>query len=421
MLKFLTSFLHYKLEKNENILYNGKKKKNGGRKKVRIGIFGGSFDPVHSEHLRLAKAAIDSLLLDKLFVLPAHTPPHKQGKRISSDAARLEMCRLAFAGEEKIEVSDYELAQGGTSYTYLTCQHFKAKYPHAQLFFLVGTDMLRDFPTWKNPENILENATLAVCARNENEGWIEKESAAFEKRFSKQFAVIHYNGAPVSSTEIRVKAAAKLPIANYVGERVEKYIYSHGLYEVENADKALALQKTSRAQHSVRVAVAAAKRATSLGLDEEKVITAALFHDCAKNLDLESELLIGFTPDKAWGDIPMPVFHQFTGAYVAERAFDITDSEVLDAIRFHTSGKADMTTLGALIFLADMVEEERNYDGVDVLRALYWKEKPKSQSKENLFECLEEALKRTIEFLEEKGNTVYPLTKRAYEFYKNKE
>ena len=387
---------------------------------MRIGIFGGSFDPVHSEHLRLAKAAIDSLLLDKLFVLPAHTPPHKKGKRISSDAARLEMCRLAFAGEDKIEVSDYEIAQGGTSYTYLTCEHFKAEYPTSQLYFLVGTDMLRDFPTWKKPESILENVTLAVCARNENEGWLERERAAFEKRFSKQFVVIHYNGAPVSSTEIRVKAAAKLPLESYVGERVERYIYDNGLYEIDNADKALALQKPARAEHSVRVAVTAAKRATSLGIDEEKVITAAIFHDCAKNLDRDSELLIGFTPNKDWGDIPAPVLHQFTGAYVAEKIFQIKDAEVLDAIRFHTSGKADMTTLGALIFLADMVEEGRNYDGVDVLRELYWKETPKSQSEENLFMCLEEALRRTIEFLEEKGNTVYPLTKRAYAFYKNK-
>lgn len=387
---------------------------------VRIGLFGGSFDPVHNEHLRLCQSAIESLALDKLFVLPAHTPPHKLGKRLLGDETRLQLCRLAFAGEEKIEISDYELRQGGTSYTYLTCEHFKNEYPNAELFFLMGTDMLRDFPTWKYPERILENVTLGVCARNEDDGWLERESKAFEKIFHKPFALIRYNGAPVSSTEIRVLAGAKKPLDGFVPKQVEKFIYENGLYEIPGAEKSLALQKPARAEHSIRVAVTAAKRATSLGVSEEKAVTAALFHDCAKNLEEDSPLLQGFRLKAEWGEVPAPVLHQFTGAYVAERTFGITDEEVLDAIRFHTSGREDMTTLSALVFLADMVEEERKYDGVDILRKLFWRETPKNRSKEFLFDCLQEALRRTVEFLEEKGDTVYPLTKRAYEFYENK-
>ncbi len=388
---------------------------------MRIGIFGGSFDPVHSEHLRLARAAIESLSLDKLFVLPAHTPPHKRGKTLSGNEERLEMCRLAFAQTEKVEVSDYEIAQGGTSYTYLTCRHFKEKYPDAQLFFLVGTDMLRDFPTWKNPEDILQNATLAVCARAEKEGWIEREQAAFYERFSTHFALIHYNGAPVSSTRIRVFVGAGLPLRSMVAEEVAAYIDEKGLYRIPQAKAALALEKPMRAAHSVRVAETAAKRAATLPLDERQVITAALLHDCAKNLTAESPLLQDFRLQAEWGEVPAPVLHQFTGAYVAEREFGIEDEAVLDAIRYHTSGREDMTTLGALIFLADMVEEERVYDGVDVLRRAYWQEGEKSQSETLLFECLREALRRTVEYLEEKGERVYPLTKRAYAFYKNKE
>ena len=92
---------------------------------MKIAVFGGSFDPVHIEHIRLVQAAIDELGLDKLFVMPAHTPPHKQGKELSSNEDRLEMCRSAFRQEEKVVISDYEIAKGGTSYTYLTCQHFK--------------------------------------------------------------------------------------------------------------------------------------------------------------------------------------------------------------------------------------------------------------------------------------------------------
>ena len=129
---------------------------------MRIGIFGGSFDPVHIEHVRLAEAAVESLALDALLIMPAHTPPHKTDKALSSDGDRLEMCRLAFEGCKKTQVSDYEMRAGGTSFTYLTCRHFRRLYPEAKLYWLVGTDMLRDFPSWKNPEEILSLATLAV-------------------------------------------------------------------------------------------------------------------------------------------------------------------------------------------------------------------------------------------------------------------
>ncbi len=385
---------------------------------MRIGVFGGSFDPVHSEHLRLVRAAMDSLALDKLFVLPAHTPPHKRGKTLSSDEDRLEMCCLAFANLPNVEVSDYEIRKGGTSYTYITCRHFKELFPTAELFFLVGTDMLRDFPTWKNPENILQNATLAVCARDEKEGWVARESEIFEKRFHTKFALIHYNGAPVSSTYIRVLAGAGMPLTPYVESGVEAYIYEKGLYYVPFAKEALALQTPSRAAHSLRVAETAAKRAASLELSERKVITAALLHDCAKNIPMESHLLKDFRLRREWGEVPSPVLHQFTGAYVAENAFGVMDEEILDAIRYHTSGRSNMTTLGTLIFLADMVEEGRNYEGVEVLRELFWREMPKTYSRKQLFDCLKEALGRTIEYLEEKGEDVYPLTKRAYAYYK---
>ena len=144
---------------------------------MRIAVFGGSFDPVHTEHIRLAQAAIEELGLDKLFVMPAHAPPHKPGKVLSPDNDRLEMCRLAFADNPKVTVSDYEIAKGGTSYTYLTCRHFKEVYQGAEIFWIVGTDMLRDFPTWRYPEDILKSVTLAVCGRAKRTAGGRKNSA----------------------------------------------------------------------------------------------------------------------------------------------------------------------------------------------------------------------------------------------------
>ena len=362
----------------------------------------------------MAKSAIDTLCLDKLIIMPASTPPHKQGKRLSPAAARLHACALAFENEPKVEVSDYEIQQKGTSYTYLTCRHFKALYQSATLYFLVGTDMLRNFPTWKNPSDILQNATLAVCARAEKQGWAESENAKFFQQFKQNFVTIDYNGKAVSSTEIRVLAGAGMDLTPFMPQKVAEYIHKNKLYFIPNADKALALEDSKRREHSLRVAKVSAKRAVALGIDENKAIVSALFHDCAKSVPLSSPLLDGFCLPTEYGEVPKSVVHQFAGAYLAEHIFGITDSEVLNAIRYHTSGRANMTELEKLVFLADMVEENRNYDCVEILRSLFYEKK-------DLNECLTRALMETVLYLQKKGVSVYPLTLQAYEFYKNAE
>ncbi len=378
---------------------------------MRIGIFGGSFDPVHREHKNFVRAAVESLRLDKVFVMPAHTPPHKPDRVLSSDRDRLEMCKLAFSDLPCVEVSDYEISQGGTSYTYLTCRHFKKKYPNAELFFLVGTDMLRDFPTWKEPRSIVNDVTIAVCGRNDEEGWWEQEQREFFTRFGKKFARVEYNGADVSSTKIRVLAGAGMRLNEFLDENVESYIAQNYLYEIKNAKAALALEKENRRAHSVRVAQLAAKRALSLKISERKAITAALFHDCGKNLSPDSPYLDGFTLPREGGDVPSSVYHQYAGAYVAEKHFGVDDEDILNAIRYHTSGRANMSELEKLIFLADMLEEERSYEGVEGLRKLFWQG-------QGLDECLKQALFETLEFLKSKGADIYPLTRQAYEYYK---
>lgn len=383
---------------------------------MKIGIFGGSFDPVHIEHIHLAQAAVQELGLDTLWIMPAYAPPHKPYKRLAADEHRLQMCRLAFADVPNVEVCDFEIAQKGTSYTYLTCQHFKTLYPTAQLFWLVGTDMLRDFPTWKYPEKILSTVTLAVCARNEQCGWLEKEKKVFAERFGQSFEVLTYQGADVSSTKIRVLAAAQESAAHLVGNAVQSYIQENGLYKIENAKQALALEKPQRKAHSLRVAQVAAKKAGELHMDERQAIAAALFHDCGKNVEMHSPLLQGFTLPSEFGEVPVQVVHQFTGAYLAQTQFGITDEDILNAVRYHTSGRPNMSALEKLIFLADMVEEERSYDVVEEIRSAFWSAKGDKESA--LDACLLLALEQTAVFLQRIGQTVYPLTLDALQFYK---
>ncbi len=378
---------------------------------MRIAVFGGSFDPVHSEHVQLVKTALEELQLDKLLVMPAYAPPHKKGKVLSPDEDRLAMCRLAFAGMDRVEVSDYEIRRGGTSYTYLTCEELKREYAGSEMFWLVGTDMLRDFPTWKYPEKILSLVTLAVCGRAEKGEWVEDEQEKFFALFGKKFVYLSYNGEDISSTKLRVSLGAGMRSTEFLPDKVYEYIEKKGLYEIPFAKQALALEKPTRAAHSLRVAYLAAAGAVKYRLDERQALAAALFHDCGKNVNENSPYLEGFTPPKEWGEIPPPVLHQFTGAYIAEKNFKVEDREILDAVRYHTSARPNMSDLEKLIFLADMLEEERDYEGVETLRALFW---------QDLEACMERALLETLRFLEKKGGEIYPLTLEAYEFYKRR-
>lgn len=372
---------------------------------MRIGIFGGSFDPVHKEHVRLVKEAIKGLSLDKLIVVPAGTPPHKQGRRLAPAADRLAMCRIAFADVEKAEVSDFEIAQGGTSYTYLTCAHFARLYPGAHLFLLVGTDMFWDFFRWKNPEEILSRVRLAVCRRNEGVENIEKQQRAFFIRFARKFEVIPYNGEPVSSTEIRVRSILGMDYSALVPVGITEYIRSHGLYSLPPILQGLSLEKPNRAAHSKRVCLLATENAARFGADEGKALVASALHDVAKNLPEGDERLRGFVPPDG---VPAPVLHQYAGAYVLEHTFSVTDEDVLNAVRYHTSGRPGMSALEKLVFLSDLLEPGRSFPQIEKLRKLFY---------EDIDGCMYESLKYQVEYLRGKGTGIYPLTLQACEYY----
>ncbi len=369
-----------------------------------IGIFGGSFDPVHSQHVRYAEEAIKYLKLSKLYILPSYIAPHKRGGAHADADARFHLAEIAFAHIPEVEVSGYEISAGGTSYSYLTCRHFRELYPDEKIYFLVGADMLENFFTWRNPDELLSYCTLAACGRgNEN---AERLKEKFFNRFGQNFVAVPFTGEQVSSTKIRVDIAfekdAGLPPA------VETAVKMYGLYAYPCIPKALELEKEERREHSYRVALMAATRARSVGVSEEKALLAAALHDCAKYLAEDSPLLEGFS---CLQDVPKPVWHQYAGAYVAEHEFAITDGEILSAIRYHTSGKEDMSTLEKLIFLADMLEPSRDFPHVEELRALFW---------QNLDDCLFAALAYQVEYLKRTGKPVYALTERAYQFIKEK-
>lgn len=368
---------------------------------MKIALFGGSFDPVHSEHVRFVQAAKKELGLDKVIVLPAYLSPFKLSGAFVSGEDRMEMCKIAFRNLPYVEVSGYELLEKGTSYTYLTCRHYAEKYPEAELFFMLGADALLSFPKWKNPEEILESVTLCACGRGE----LGAEEAA--RNIGDKVVLTPHRGKEVSSTRIRVELAfGRKPEG--LDEEVLSYIRERGLYSHPAIAPALALEKEERREHSFRVALLAAELAPKYGIAQEQAILASALHDCGKYVPLDSPLLNGFAPPE---DAPPPVMHQYTGAYLAEHAFGITDEEVLDAIRFHTSGRENMTALGKLVFLADMLEAGRSFEGIDTLRAAL---------NRDLDECLRLSLGRQVDYLKSGEKPIYSLTERAYEWINNK-
>lgn len=373
---------------------------------MKIAIYGGAFNPVHNEHVNIALAAKKMLELDKIIVVPTFISPHKSGNMSARGKDRLEMCRLAFAGMDGVEVSDYELKRGGVSYSYVTCRHFKKLYPEDELYFIIGSDLLGGFQLWREPDEILKCVTLAVCARVDAGAVSAAEIKKFLTRFNKELVILNYVGKAVSSTRVRALAALGEDISKYVPGSVKRYICGHQLYYLPEFSGVKKYLTEERWRHTVGVAVMAAENCSRVRAYEIDAITAAALHDCAKYLEEGAEELKGFVCPK---NVPKPVVHQYSGAYVAEHTFGVKDEAVLNAIRYHTSGRENMSGLEKLIFLSDFLEEGRTYEGVESLRRTFARD---------IDECLLIALDRQLNRLNASGGTVYPLTRRAYEYLK---
>lgn len=188
----------------------------------RIGIYGGTFDPIHLAHLIFADRAFEQLNLDKVLFLPAAIPPHKQDKGISDGRRRLEMVEIALAGNPAFEANAIELSRAGVSYTIDTLHDLSNEYPGDELILLVGADMLNDFPNWRDPVAILQRATIAYAERP---GVTIEHSLPHDR-------VVQVAMAPfdLSSTEIRSRVREGKTIRYIVPAGVEAYIHAQGLY-----------------------------------------------------------------------------------------------------------------------------------------------------------------------------------------------
>lgn len=201
---------------------------------MRIGIFGGTFDPIHYGHLLLAETCREQCRLDEVWFLPAAVPPHKQGESLTSASQRVEMLELGISGHPAFRVSDIEIERGGLSYTVETLAAINSQMPNAELFFLMGADSLRDFPTWREPQRICELAIPVVVSRRNApapefsrfEQFVSNDRLAEIRRHRVEMPIVEF-----SSTAIRESVHAGRSIRYQTPRAVEIYIHNHKLYQ----------------------------------------------------------------------------------------------------------------------------------------------------------------------------------------------
>ena len=395
---------------------------------MKIGVYGGTFNPPHLGHLTAARSVFELLNLDLLLLIPAGLPPHKELPAGSPTAVqRLEMTRLA--GEQlglgdKVRTLDIELERGGRSFTSDTLAQLREQYPDSELWLLMGTDMFLTLQTWHEPEKILSLAGVAAFGRTE-EDTEELFSAQRDYLYrtypqARIFTLTLPGVIDVSSTELREKLA-KGRGANLLAPAVYGYILREGLYNT-NADLkhlplsqlrpvALSYLKHKRIPHVLGTEQEAIRLAERYGADVEKARAAALLHDCTKKLDMPAQLALceqyGIELDEL-EQKALKLLHSKTGAAIARDVFGV-DDDIYSAIWYHTTGHAHMTKLEKIIYLADYIEPSRDFPGVDTLRKVCY---------EDLDKGLLLGLEMTIEEMTAMGNPVHRASVEARDWLK---
>jgi nicotinate-nucleotide adenylyltransferase len=200
---------------------------------MRLGIYGGSFDPVHYGHLLLAECARETLQLDEVWLIPAAVPPHKQTRELAPAKHRLAMLEFALAGHEQIKSSQLEIDRGGISYTVDTLAAIREQYSSATIFLLMGADSLHDLPTWREPQQICELATVAVVRRGgspEPDFSVLTPITSAKNLIAIRASQVQMPLIELSSTDLRHRGATGQSLRYRTPRAVEKYIQTHGLY-----------------------------------------------------------------------------------------------------------------------------------------------------------------------------------------------
>lgn len=384
-----------------------------------IAVFGGTFNPFHIGHEQMLSTVCELDYIDEVLLMPSKIPPHKSVDFLADDEVRLNMCRIASQKYKKVTVSDLEMKRAGKSYTIDTLLSLKKLYPDSDFFLVIGGDMVASFTEWREYEKILRLSGLIVFSRTTTK---REDFACSIKRLrdlGANIRVIDTEIKDISSTELRNNFNDMLFLKNNLSQDVYEYLLTNNVYNKDsriNEFKNLLRNKLDdyRYNHSLYVADEAVALAEIFGCDKKDAYLAGLLHDITKNSSDEEHLNIFRSFDIILSDIEKgskKLWHAISGAVFVKEVLRVEKPEIISAIRYHTTGKADMSLLEKIIYVADFTSADRDYPDVEVMRDL---------SRKSLEDAMVYALNYTINELAERGATVHPDTVAAYDFLINK-
>ena len=387
--------------------------------KERIGIMGGTFDPIHQGHIRMAQCALDSMQLDRVLMLPSGNPPHKP--EVTPGEDRYRMVCAACAGASGLEPCREEIDRAGVIYTVDTLSILHEKYPKAELYYIIGADTLMELCHWRRYETVLTLCTFLICPRS----WHYTPQQLTEERkrltaMGGHFILLDMDVLDVSSTEVRaaIREGATTP---HLPLTVREYAQTAGLYgaplRFPQGPKWLEMLfqdlSAKRFAHTLAVADTARKLAVIHHLDADKAEIAGLLHDCAKCLPLKEMQRIArenrLTDDESILESGA-LLHSVVGAHLAQAKYGCNDPEVIAAIRSHTTGKPGMSPLDMAVWLADTIEPTRApYPLLDKTRML---------AGLSLEKAMITSLEGTLQHVRKKGDAVHPATAETLHWLK---
>lgn len=392
----------------------------------KIAVMGGTFDPIHYGHLVTAETVRFKINAEKVIFIPTGRPPHKTNNRfVAYDEHRYIMTVLATASNPYFYVSRMEIDRPGLTYTIDTIRSLKKICSEkTEIFFITGADAINEILTWKSPEELFKMCNfVAVTRPGYDKNTLLKTLNGFEAKYDINLTFIEVPALSISSTDIRNRIISDKPIKYLLPEEVEQYIRKTGLYKTAFEERPLFkfinekisnVLKPSRLEHTRNVAVEAANLAKFWGMDVEKAYTAGLLHDCAKDFPPEKTLELCQKYNIELDNVmkhQVDLVHSFLGAVIARNDYLINDIEILNAVKYHTTGKPEMSLLEKIIYIADVIEPARKpYKGLDELRELSYKD---------LDKAMYMALNSTIDYNREKLRMIHPLSISALNYYEN--
>ena len=355
----------------------------------KIGILGGTFNPIHNGHIEIARRAREQYALDKVIFLTSGNPPHKRGQQILDAKIRHIMVKRAVSEIEGFEACDWEVKRIEPSYTLDALLYFKETFPKAELYFIIGGDSLKDFDKWYKPQEILSLCTLLVYKRNGGE---------ITSDFVKEITGANIE---ISSSAIRESVKNGKSIYGKVPKSAADFIRRNEIYGyVPDFEAKLKTMLTpERFMHSIGVRDMAVFLAEIHGADKEKAETAGLLHDNAKNMDNIYERCADLEVELDEFELKnAALVHAKLGAETAKCIFGITDSDIINAIRWHTVGRPDMSLLEKIVFVADLTERGRRFSDAEKIRNIAKKDIDRA-----VFECV----KATVDVNKRRGYAIH--------------